>query len=148
MVARGEKGCVIRASWGKGSAGPVRTLAVVAHAVINDEAFSASPKPVAGPHVLEKMLQSIPPIVPESSAEEVFALFEGNLEMRAVAIVREGMPIGMIARHEIVDNMARPHRLIHQPYRCHRGHAGHVSHRSRSLGGCRRGQEKIQGNHG
>jgi GGDEF domain-containing protein len=67
-------------------------------------------RPAGGSHVLEKMLQGIPPVTPRTPAGEVFAMFERTPDLRAVAVVREDAPIGLISRYDMVDNMARPYR--------------------------------------
>ena len=61
-------------------------------------------------YVLEKMLIKIPPVHQDTLTEEVFALFERQPEQRAIAVVRDGVPIGLISRYEMLDNMARPFR--------------------------------------
>lgn len=40
----------------------------------------------------------------------MFALFEQNPDLRGVAVVRDGTPLGMISRYDMIDNMARPYR--------------------------------------
>lgn len=89
---------------------PTRLDGEVAAIYIGKNSVPPARRPAAGGHVLEKMLHSIQPVTAESTADEVFVLFERNPEMRAVAVVRHGLPIGLIARYEMVDNMARPYR--------------------------------------
>ena len=90
---------------------PTRTLSVAAHrAIVESKADGRSvAKPVAD-YVLEKMLIRIPPVHQDTLTEEVFALFEREPDRRAVAVVRDGYPIGLISRYEMLDNMARPFR--------------------------------------
>lgn len=89
---------------------PTRTLSAAAHKAIAEKAAGGSERRNGGTHVLEKMLQTIPPVTPETQAEDVFALFERNPDLRAVAVVRDDTPIGLISRYDMVDNMARPYR--------------------------------------
>jgi len=60
--------------------------------------------------VLEKLLTNPPVVAPHCTAEEVYSLFEENLSLRAIAVVASGVPLGLIARYEMVDNMSRPFR--------------------------------------
>ncbi|MCX8016861.1 MAG: diguanylate cyclase [Rhodocyclaceae bacterium] len=95
---------------GKPVALPTRTLSAAAHKAITEKVAGAGERPKGGSLVLEKMLQGIPPVTPETHAEEVFAMFERNPELRALAVVRGETPIGLISRYDMVDNMARPYR--------------------------------------
>jgi len=60
--------------------------------------------------VLEKLLANPPAVTPHTTAEEVFILFEHDLSLRAIAVVANGIPLGLIARYEMVDKMSRPYR--------------------------------------
>jgi len=60
--------------------------------------------------VLEKLLTNPPVVAPHCTAEEVYSLFEKNSSLRAIAVVANGAPLGLIARYEMVDNMSRPFR--------------------------------------
>ncbi len=95
---------------GKPVAVPTRTLSAAAHKLIAERISGQTSRQREGIHVLEKMLQSVAPVAPETPADEVFALFERTPDLRAIAIVRNGTPIGLIARYDMVDNMARPYR--------------------------------------
>jgi len=60
--------------------------------------------------LLHRLKADVPPVAPESAAETVFSLFDNNRLLRAVAVVQQGVPIGLISRYEMIDNMARPYR--------------------------------------
>lgn len=60
--------------------------------------------------VLEKLLTRPPSVTPQATADEVFLLFERDTTLRAIAVVSLGIPLGLIARYEMVDNMSRPFR--------------------------------------
>jgi len=59
---------------------------------------------------LEKLLTTPPSVSPHTTAEEVCLLFDQDPSLRAIAVVAHGIPQGLIARYELVDNMARPFR--------------------------------------
>lgn len=61
-------------------------------------------------HILGRLLVPTPPVRPETTAEEVFRLFEENAELRAVAVTQGDAVVGLISRFEMLDNMARPFR--------------------------------------
>jgi diguanylate cyclase (GGDEF)-like protein len=95
---------------GKSVALPTRTLSAAAHKAVAEKVGGQVGQSPGGLHVLEKMLQKTPPVAPETSADEVFALFERAPDLRAIAVVKNGAAIGLIARYEMVDAMARPYR--------------------------------------
>lgn len=61
-------------------------------------------------HLLQRLKIDVAPVMPETPAEMVFATFDANPRLRAVAVVRDGVPAGLISRYEMIDNMARPYR--------------------------------------
>ncbi len=95
---------------GKSVAVPTRTLSAAAHKAIAEKVLGQTGQPPSGVHVLEKMLQSVPPVTPETSADEVFARFETMPDLRAIAVVKNDTAVGLIARYDMVDAMARPYR--------------------------------------
>jgi len=70
----------------------------------------AESEPLYAEHFLDKLLMKIPPVSMRQTADEVFRLFELDPNLHAVAVVKGEMPIGLISRFEMVDNMARPYR--------------------------------------
>lgn len=105
-----EVACVVGDFIGRPVAAPTRTLSAAAHKAISDAVAGRNNLPQGGLHVLEKLLQKVPPVLPATPADEVFAIFERALDLRAIAVVRNNIPIGLIVRYEMVDNMARPFR--------------------------------------
>jgi len=95
---------------GRPAAVPTRTLSAAAHRAIAARVSPPAGETRAGPHLLERLLQPVPPVSPQAKADEVFALFEQNPDLRGVAVVRDGTPLGMISRYDMIDNMARPYR--------------------------------------
>jgi len=98
--------------FGRFSQHPTRTLSAAAHKALvmhgEAKARSEAVRRVGG--VLEKLLTKSPTVTPRTTVEEVFVLFERDLALRAIAVVSSGIPTGLIARYEMVDNMSRPFR--------------------------------------
>ncbi len=60
--------------------------------------------------LLGRLLLALAPVTPKTHVEDVFHLFERQPDIRALAVVEEGRPLGIISRYEMIDNMARPYR--------------------------------------
>lgn len=60
--------------------------------------------------LLGRLLFPLAPVTPKTPAEEVFHFFEQQPDIRALAVVEDGRPLGIISRYEMVDHMARPYR--------------------------------------
>lgn len=95
---------------GRPVAVPCRTLAAAAHKAIAEKLAEPAAEQRGGRHVLEMMLQTVPPVAPETPADDVFAIFERTPDLRAIAVVNDRIPMGLIVRYEMVDKMARPYR--------------------------------------
>lgn len=96
--------------FGRYSPNPTRTLSAAAHkAMVADGGAKPSNARKSG-GVLEKLLTDPPTVTPHTTAEAVFVMFERDLSLRAIAVVANGIPQGLIARYEMVDNMSRPFR--------------------------------------
>ncbi|MRD72964.1 EAL domain-containing protein [Rhodocyclus tenuis] len=61
-------------------------------------------------HVLHRLLVPVPPAAPSDTADSVFARFENDAGVSAIAVVRDDHPIGLISRFDMVENMVRPYR--------------------------------------
>lgn len=59
---------------------------------------------------VEALLRYIEPLQPNTEIEKVFACFSANKELRAIPVVKNGRPVGLISRYEFVDSFARPYR--------------------------------------
>ncbi|WP_435627193.1 EAL domain-containing protein [Candidatus Ferrigenium straubiae] len=57
---------------------------------------------------VEALLRYTEPFQPDAEAEKVFACFSANKELRAVPVVKNGRPVGLINRYEFVDSFAKP----------------------------------------
>lgn len=60
--------------------------------------------------VEEKLLIRTPGVCPETPNEVVFQMFESDPQLHAVAVVKDGAPLGMVNRYQIIDSFARPFR--------------------------------------
>lgn len=60
--------------------------------------------------VERKLLIKAPFFTVDTNNEEVFRVFEKNLHLDAMAVVKEGKAVGMIIRSVLIDRFARPYR--------------------------------------
>ena len=95
---------------GRANALPTRAMAAAAHKAIAAACDCQCGSQAVSGGILQRLLVKTAPVTPECSSEDVFILFERNPELRAVAVVEDGSPRGLISRYEMVDNMARPFR--------------------------------------
>ena len=56
------------------------------------------------------ILRYIEPVNPETEIENIFAHFSANKSLRALPVVKNGRPVGLINRHEFLDSFAQPYR--------------------------------------
>lgn len=64
-----------------------------------------------GNSTARQLLQTVPPLSPQMLNDEVFELFERNPEQIVLPVVRhDGVPLGLINRHSLIDRFARPYR--------------------------------------
>ena len=68
--------------------------------------------------IVETVLRYVEPLKPETELEKVFACFSENKSLRAIPVVNDGRPVGLISRYELVDSFAQP---------CSREHLGNKS---------------------
>lgn len=59
---------------------------------------------------VETILRYIEPAQPETEIEKIFAIFSENKNLRAIPVVKNGRPVGLINRYEFVDSIAQPYR--------------------------------------
>src|SRR5665811_2032366 len=58
----------------------------------------------------ETILRYVEPAQPETEIEKIFADFSDHKNLRAIPVVKNGRPVGLINRYEFVDNLAQPYR--------------------------------------
>jgi GGDEF domain-containing protein/EAL domain-containing protein (putative c-di-GMP-specific phosphodiesterase class I) len=95
---------------GRGNVQPATVLAAAAYKMIRQSAVTSDPGAEESVHLLQRLKVDVPPVTPDTPAEAVFAIFERNPQLRAVAVVVGGIPAGLISRYDMIDNMARPYR--------------------------------------
>ena len=59
---------------------------------------------------VETILRYVEPIQPKTEIEKVFTQFSENKNLRAIPVVNQGRPVGLINRYEFVDSLAQPYR--------------------------------------
>jgi diguanylate cyclase (GGDEF)-like protein len=90
---------------------PTSMISASAHTVIRDRCNCAAGEPDLSEYLLNRLWVGIPPVTPKHKAEEVYNMFDKSPHLRAVAVVGEGnVPMGLVSRYEMIDNMARPYR--------------------------------------
>lgn len=62
---------------------------------------------------VETILHYVEPLKPETGLEMVFACFSENKSLRAIPVVNDGRPVGLISRYELVDSFAQPSSSEH-----------------------------------
>lgn len=56
-----------------------------------------------------KLLISVLPVTPEMDSDEVYIRFNEQLTLESVPVVKQDIPIGIIARNRLIDAFARPY---------------------------------------
>ena len=59
---------------------------------------------------VETLMRYVEPFQPETEVEKIFVHFSENPNMRAIPVVKNGCPVGLINRYEFVDSFAQPFR--------------------------------------
>ncbi len=61
-----------------------------------------------------KLLKPVGPVAPDCLNDYVYEMFEKNAELYSIPVVKNGMPVGIIARDTMIDRFARPfHRELY-----------------------------------
>lgn len=59
----------------------------------------------------QRIMQHVPPVAPDTENDEIYARFEREPGLTVVPVVDpEGLPLGLINRHSLLDRFARPYR--------------------------------------
>ncbi|MCR4303736.1 MAG: GGDEF domain-containing protein [Gallionella sp.] len=58
---------------------------------------------------VETILRYVDPAQPGTSIEKIFASFSENKNLRAIPVAKNGRPVGLINRYELVDSFAQPY---------------------------------------
>jgi len=59
---------------------------------------------------VESILRYVESEQPETTIDKIFATFSANKNLRAIPVVKNGRPVGLINRYEFVDSFAQPYR--------------------------------------
>jgi diguanylate cyclase (GGDEF)-like protein len=59
---------------------------------------------------IETILRYVEPVQPDTEIEKIFASFTGDPSLRSIPVVKNGRPVGLINRYELVDSFAKPFR--------------------------------------
>jgi diguanylate cyclase (GGDEF)-like protein len=54
-----------------------------------------------------KLLRIVPTATPDMSNTQVYEMFSSNPELQIIPVVEDGMPLGLISRHDLIDRFAR-----------------------------------------
>jgi GGDEF domain-containing protein len=55
-------------------------------------------------------LRSVTPVPSSASTEEVYTIFDRDMDLPSLPVVDNGIPCGIIGRHALIDRLARPFR--------------------------------------
>ncbi len=58
----------------------------------------------------QKLLNYIEPAHPQTENERIFQRFSENLKLRAIPVVENGLPIGLINRYNFIDRFSQPYQ--------------------------------------
>ena len=56
------------------------------------------------------LTRPVEPVSPQTFNDEIYRRFEADPELMSMPVVSNGAPLGLINRHEMVDNLSRPYR--------------------------------------
>ena len=63
-----------------------------------------------GKSTVRSLLRRVPPASPATTNDDIFQRFEADSGLMSIPVVSEGSPLGLINRHEMTNNLARPFR--------------------------------------
>lgn len=89
---------------------PATDVAADIVASLNRNGVSVYPYRTALKHnviTATKLLRAIPPVSPGMTNTDVYDMFIGAPELQIVPVVENGMPVGLITRHDLIDRFAR-----------------------------------------
>lgn len=91
---------------------PVSEASLEAQQVLRTPSIAVLPRPrgpiTQRPTQVRHLLMEAPSVHPRQTNDEVMALFVDHPELHAVAVVRDGHPIGLINRRLVNERMAQP----------------------------------------
>ncbi|MGA8864904.1 MAG: phosphodiesterase [Gallionella sp.] len=89
---------------------PSLNLPAEVSCLINSKHLAEQPHRNARIATIESILSYVEPVHPETDIEKIFFCFSEQKSLRAIPVVKNGRPVGLINRHEFVDSIAQPYR--------------------------------------
>ena len=71
--------------------------------------FPAFPHPT-GNVAVRSLVRQVEPVTPDTFNDHVYLRFENDPDLLSMPIVANGVPLGLINRHDLIDKMSRPYR--------------------------------------
>jgi GGDEF domain-containing protein/predicted transcriptional regulator len=93
----------------------LKQLAIILHHLPTHRIFTMktiAKQPYGNNHNIkvEAVLRYVEQVQPETELEKIFACFSENTSLRAIPVVKDGRPVGLISRYKFEDNLAQPCR--------------------------------------
>jgi diguanylate cyclase (GGDEF)-like protein len=98
--------------FGRPEAIAVRTIPERARATIASSEIAVMPevtRAAGADFTVERLAVNVPPLHPDVPTDEVARLFAVDATLRAVALVEDGRPVGLLNRQSFVDRYAKPY---------------------------------------
>lgn len=57
----------------------------------------------------QKLLRIVPTVTPDMNNNRVYDIFHANSDLQIVPVIDNGIPVGLITRHDLIDRFARPY---------------------------------------
>ena len=79
--------------------------------IINTKSIAAMQKnvfPSPGKVIAQKLLRHIEPVYPETENDHVLDRFSANPMLRAIPVVQDGIPVGLINRNNFIEHFVKP----------------------------------------
>ena len=94
------------------NANPALTLSVEAAKVLDHPGIAVYPRGVNGGTRVcaKKLAKEVPTASPDMLNDEIYQQFENQPSLHAIPVVKDGIPVGLISRHMLIDRFARPFR--------------------------------------
>lgn len=101
---------------GRPCAVPAPSLSAEVAAALQSRSIPVLPALVPQPHPahsVDRLRVEAPTVTPELASGELFHLFGAHRELHAIAVVRGGVPVGLVNRRDFIEHYAQPfHREL------------------------------------
>ena len=94
------------------NANPALAISVEAAKVLDHPGIAVYPRGVNGGTRVsaKKLAKEVPTASPDTLNDDIYRQFENQPSLEAIAVVKDGIPVGLISRHMLIDRFARPFR--------------------------------------